>query len=80
MKGIPKLTFWRLAGVAPVAALLTTACGAAATSRLAASGGTVTYAEQAGAPPNYIFPLLAGQYESNANLYQFDNQLYLPLY
>ena len=81
MRGIPKLTFWRLAAAAALAALLATACGAAATSRAPASGGgTVTYAEQAGAPPNYIFPLLAGQYESNANLYQFDNQLYLPLY
>ncbi len=43
-------------------------------------GGVITYAEYPGAPPNYIFPLLPGAYESNANLYQFANQMYLPLY
>jgi peptide/nickel transport system substrate-binding protein len=80
MKTIPRVTLWRLIAAAAVSGLLATACGAVATTRDRASGGTVTYAEQSGAPPNYIFPLLPGQYESNANLYQFDNQLYLPLY
>lgn len=63
-----------------MAALLATACGALVTSHTSSSGGGVTYAEQAGAPPNFIFPLLADSCESNANLCQFGNQLYLPLY
>lgn len=80
MRGIPKLTFWRLAAAAATVALLVTACGAVATGRAPATGGTVTWAEQPGVTPNYISPLLADSYESNSNLYQFDNQLYLPLY
>jgi peptide/nickel transport system substrate-binding protein len=80
VSGIPKLTGGRLAAAGAMVALLATACGAAATDRAPVGGGTVKYAEQAGAPPNYIFPMLADEVESNANLYQFDNQLYLPLY
>lgn len=44
------------------------------------SSGVVTWAEQPGVSPNYILPLLSSSFESNSNLYQFDNQMYLPLY
>jgi peptide/nickel transport system substrate-binding protein len=60
--------------------VLMSACSSAAKVPSTSSGSVITFAEQVGAPPNYIFPLLPGAYESNANLYQFDNQLYLPLY
>ncbi len=60
--------------------LLMAACASATTTAHRSAGAVITYAEQVGAPPNYIFPLLPGAYESNANLYQFANQQYLPLY
>jgi len=70
-----------IAAVGALTAVLVSACsGAATTSTKSQGGGVITYAEQVGAPPNYIFPLLPGAEESNANLYQFANQLYLPLY
>jgi peptide/nickel transport system substrate-binding protein len=44
------------------------------------SGGTVTFAEPPGAPPNYIFPLTSGAYFDTNNLQEFSQNLYLPLY
>ena len=64
---------------AALAAVLVSACGAVAASQRPASGGTVTFAEQPAAPPNYIFPLESGAYFTFANG-QFAPQLYLPLY
>jgi peptide/nickel transport system substrate-binding protein len=76
-----KIAFWRLAAVATATALFVAACGgnAAASSRTV-GGGTVTFAEDPGTPPTYILPLMSSEHESNANLYQFSNFLYLPLY
>jgi peptide/nickel transport system substrate-binding protein len=68
-------------------ALLLAACGssstATSTARAAAkkvAGGTVTWAEAPNATPNYIFPLAAFQYFSVANLSQFQELMYRPLY
>ncbi len=69
-----------LSGLALGCVLAVSACSSASPSSNHSSGQVITYAEQVGAPPNYIFPLLPGAYESNANLYQFANQIYLPLY
>ncbi|HUY54251.1 MAG TPA: ABC transporter substrate-binding protein [Candidatus Nanopelagicaceae bacterium] len=40
----------------------------------------MTFAEQAAAPPNYIFPLMSGNYFDHNNLPFFDYLMYRPLY
>jgi peptide/nickel transport system substrate-binding protein len=71
-----------MAGVAAAVGLLVTALGSATTITQAKSsgGGVVSFAELAGTPPTYISPLMSSSHESNANLYQFSNFMYLPLY
>jgi peptide/nickel transport system substrate-binding protein len=44
------------------------------------SGATVTFAELPGSPPNYISPLASGAYFSAANLPEFSQYLYPPVY
>lgn len=79
-----------LAAAASLAVLLA-ACGsghgASATSTTASAakgtaikGGTATFAELPGAPPNYIFPLMPGSYANNSNISDFQFLLYRPLY
>ncbi len=75
-----RLGAWRILVAASLALLLAGPALAQAKSGGAPNGGVVTWAEQPGVSPNYILPLLASPYESNSNLYQFDNELYLPLY
>ena len=41
---------------------------------------TLTFAEGAGASPNYIFPYMAGQYFSVDNINQFQELMFRPLY
>jgi peptide/nickel transport system substrate-binding protein len=43
-------------------------------------GGTVTFAEQPGAPPTYIFPLYDGANSGNNNITYLQPQMWLPLY
>ena len=43
-------------------------------------GGTAYWAQQPLQPPNYIFPLISGQYYSNENVYEFQTLMYRPLY
>lgn len=59
--------------------LLLAGC-AGATQAQPKSGGTVTFAELAATPPNYIFPMEPGAFEGEQNAYEFSNQMYLPLY
>ncbi len=80
MKTKLRVMAWRPLAVAIGVSLLLAACASSPATSHRSGGGVITYAEQVGAPPNYIFPLLPGAYESNANLYQFANQQYLPLY
>ncbi len=54
-------------------------CGSNAPSR-APSGRTVTFAEQPGSAPNYIFPMLSGAYFDSVNQEQFQYLMFLPLY
>lgn len=42
--------------------------------------GTITYAEAPGAPPNYIFPYMGCSFFSVANINQFQQEMYRPLY
>ncbi len=46
----------------------------------AASAKVVTFAEEPGVAPNYILPMQGDSYFSNANLSDFSQLLYLPLY
>ncbi len=43
-------------------------------------GGTVTFAEGAGLPPNYIFPFMSPEYYNDANATEFQWLMYRPLY
>ncbi len=74
------LTLLRTAAVALAVTLLVAACGGTSATPKPTSGGTVTFAELPATPPNYIFPMMSGPYFANANLYQFSNFMYLPLY
>jgi peptide/nickel transport system substrate-binding protein len=53
---------------------------AAPTGGTAVNGGTATFAELAGAPPNYIFPFTSSSYISVSNLNLFQYLMYRPLY
>ncbi|MHB1738338.1 MAG: ABC transporter substrate-binding protein [Actinomycetes bacterium] len=75
-----------LAAVAATAALTAAACGSSSSPSAAAaagapvSGGTATFAEQPATAPNYIFPLMPGQYANNANISDFQFLMFRPLY
>jgi peptide/nickel transport system substrate-binding protein len=47
---------------------------------VALNGGTAYFAEQPETPPDYIFPLVSGQYFTGANTADFQTLLYEPLY
>ncbi|MHB8555481.1 MAG: ABC transporter substrate-binding protein [Candidatus Dormibacteria bacterium] len=63
-----------------MAALFVAACAGPTTTHKATGGGTVTFAEEAGAPPNYILPLTSSSYSGNNNVFLFSLNMYLPLY
>src|ERR1700722_4505704 len=54
--------------------------GGAASAKVSTPSNTITFAEGAGAAPNYIFPYLGCQYFSVAALSQFQELTYRPLY
>ena len=66
-----------VAAVLAAVALLATSCSG---SSSAPARTAATFAEQPGAPPDYILPLTAGRYFSVANLDQFQVLMYRPLY
>jgi peptide/nickel transport system substrate-binding protein len=53
---------------------------AAATGGTPIKGGTATFAEQPGTPPNYIFPFTDSSYISVSNTDLFQYLMYRPLY
>jgi peptide/nickel transport system substrate-binding protein len=69
-----------------LAAALLAACASSAPtpgsskSTVPVKGGTVTWAEPAGAPPNYIFPFAPLQYFAIGNFQDFIDLIYRPLY
>lgn len=69
-----------IAGLAAVAALSACTSSSGGGGGQPVSGGDVTWAEQPGAPPNYIFPLDALQYFSTNNIAQFQYLMWRPLY
>jgi peptide/nickel transport system substrate-binding protein len=68
--------------VTAVAAISTLAIGLMipTTSSAAAPAGTLTFAEGAGANPNWIFPFESCQYCSVDNINQFQDEMFRPLY
>jgi peptide/nickel transport system substrate-binding protein len=50
------------------------------TQASASTGKTVTFAEQPGSGPNYIFPMLSGAFFASTNQEQFQYLIYRPLY
>ncbi len=56
------------------------AAGAAPARHAAGNGGVVTFAEQPGAPPTYIFPLYNGANSENADITYLQPLMWLPLY
>jgi peptide/nickel transport system substrate-binding protein len=70
-----------------ITALLAAACGSAVSpSSLAegssnpAGGATAYWAEAPSSPPNFIFPFAPPQYFTTANIEQFQQLMYRPLY
>lgn len=60
-------------------AIVVSACGQPATPPQKV-GGTVTFAEQPGGQPYYIFPMANGSNLVTVNVQQFQYLMYLPLY
>jgi peptide/nickel transport system substrate-binding protein len=72
-----------VAAAVGLAALVLSACSSSATSGhsgKAQAGGTVTFAEQPGSPPTYIFPLYDGENSGNNNITYLQPLMWLPLY
>jgi peptide/nickel transport system substrate-binding protein len=68
------------AGVAALA-LAAGACSSSSSSgSTAVNGGTAVMAELPSSAPNYIFPYMSANYDSNQNLFDFQYLLYRPLY
>src|SRR5579862_6066903 len=68
---------------AAAAALVVSACSSSpstSNSGKAQAGGTVTFAEQPGSPPTYIFPLYDGANSGNNNITYLQPLMWLPLY
>jgi peptide/nickel transport system substrate-binding protein len=66
-----------------LATLVLSACSSSATSGhsgKAQTGGTVTFAEQPGSPPTYLFPLYDGENSGNNNITYLQPLMWLPLY
>lgn len=72
---------WVWAAAAALAVVVS-ACGAATVAKPAAraSGGTVTFAEEVGSPPTYIFPLYDGANSGNNNITYLQPEFWRPLY
>jgi len=61
--------------------VVASACGATAAKPVSrSSGGTVTFAEEIGAPPTYIFPIEDGANSGNNNITYLQPEMWRPLY
>jgi peptide/nickel transport system substrate-binding protein len=78
------MSFRRLVTTGVVAGTLVVGLTAVSASGAAVSrpkvSGTIVFAEGAGANPNYIFPYMSCSYFSVANINQFEELMYRPLY
>ena len=69
-------------GVAAVITLAAASTAAAAHTKKVTKirGGTAYWAEAPSSPPNYIFPFISSPYFTTANVEQFQQLMYRPLY
>jgi peptide/nickel transport system substrate-binding protein len=68
------------AAVATVAAGCSSSSPSAAVGTTPISGGTAVFAEPPSSTPNYIFPYTSSTYCSDINSFDFQYQMYRPLY
>ena len=82
MQSIVPVTRKHLAVIATVGfALVLSACsGGASPASTGQSGGTVTFAQEVGAPPTYIFPMEDGANSGNNNITYLQPLMWRPLY
>ncbi len=82
MRGHKRVLVASLSGLLVALGLFGAAGGAsgAAASRPQSSGGVMTFAEQPGSPPTYIFPLYDGANSGNNNITYLQPLMWLPLY
>ena len=66
--------------VAVVIVAITSFGGKSKGTSVAKGSGTITFAEAPGAAPNYIFPYMGCSFFSVANINQFQEEMYRPLY
>ena len=79
----PRLHRLSVAVLVAAVAVTVAACGSSAPpakTRHAVSGGTVTWAEGPQTQPTYIFPFISSVNSSAANINQFQQLMYRPLY
>jgi peptide/nickel transport system substrate-binding protein len=71
-----------LTAAAAAAMIVVAACGSSSGNGAGKpqTGGTVTFAEQPGSPPTYIFPLYDGANSGNNNITYLQPLMWLPLY
>jgi peptide/nickel transport system substrate-binding protein len=78
---LPKRIGSLIAAFIACAGSLVVASGSLSTSASAASSNTdITFALPPAIVPNYIFPIMGAAYYSNVNLYQFQQEMFRPLY
>ena len=65
---------------AVLGAALLSACSTSSSTTSSAGGKTLTFAEQPGAAPDYIFPMASSQYFTGANYFRLIYLMYRPLY
>ena len=70
----------QILAVLVAATSLIASCASTSKPTTPSSGGTVTFAEEPSTPPNYIFPLVSASDYINANVSDFSELMYLPLY
>lgn len=78
----PSSHCWRLGTALGTLCLVASACSGSPTRAGAGveKGGVVTFAEQPGSPPTYIFPLYNGANSGNNNITYLQPLLWRPLY
>jgi peptide/nickel transport system substrate-binding protein len=82
-----KLSIGRRLGTTAIATVLaagmtlgTVLVSAGTPASAASSSGIVTFALPPAVTPSYIFPIMSGAYFSNVNFFQFQEQMFRPLY
>jgi peptide/nickel transport system substrate-binding protein len=77
-----KKKLWTIVAVVVVVAVIAVIVnnGSSKSPNSGANAKVITFAEAPGAPPNYIFPYMSGQFFSVSNINQFQELMFRPLY